>query len=159
MYFIFRQRRYFISSGIQTRTTAFSCDHSDNSDYDEIMLLSRSLPWIVRVFFKTRYSTKGQVCSATIIDRYWLVTAKKCCLNKETFQVIFNEKKKSQWLFMGKKRHQKCVKKQFCSKMHPRNDQEIEKKTKYFKSLNSCISFFEHKTCALNGLKGVPTVI
>ena len=101
------------------------------------------MPWIVRVFFESANSMKGRICSgeiitqhscfrrflmvhlATIIDRYWLVTSKKCCLNQDEFNVIFDDKNKSQWLFTGKKRHKKCVRKQFCSKMHPRNDQEI----------------------------------
>ena len=84
---------------------------------------------------------KGKICSgenlnkflsqtltvpaATIIDRYWLVTSKKCCLNRDSFNVIFDDKNKSQWLFMGKKRQRKCMRKKFCSKMHPRNDQEF----------------------------------
>ena len=63
--------------------------------------------------------------SATIIDRFWLVTSKKCCLNSDSFKVIFDDGNKSQWLFWGKRRQRKCVRKKFCPKMHPRNDQEF----------------------------------
>ena len=63
---------------------------------------------------------------ATIIDRYWLVTSKRCCLNSDSFTVIFDDEKKSQYIFSQKKKQTKCVEKQFCSKMHPRNDKEIE---------------------------------
>ena len=64
--------------------------------------------------------------SATIIDRYWLVTSKKCCLNKDSFKIIFDDDFKSQWLFWGKEKQKKCTLKKHCSKMHPRNDQELE---------------------------------
>ena len=63
---------------------------------------------------------------ATIIDNYWLVTSKKCCLSKESFNVVFDDENKSQWLFWGKKRQKGCVRKNFCSKMWPRTDQELE---------------------------------
>ena len=51
-----------LSSSLQTRTTAFSCG-GDNEDYDENLLMSRSLPWVVRVFFQNENSTKGAICS------------------------------------------------------------------------------------------------
>ena len=63
--------------------------------------------------------------SATIIDRFWLVTSKKCCLNSDSFKVIFNDGNKSQWLLWGKRRQRKCVRKKFCPNMYPRNDQEF----------------------------------
>ena len=51
-----------LNSKIQTRTTAFSCK-DDSEDYDESFLMSRPLPWVVRVFFKTEDSMKGTLCS------------------------------------------------------------------------------------------------
>ena len=51
-----------LNSKLQTRTTAFSCKH-DDEDYDEHFLMSRSLPWVVRVFFKSEDSMKGILCS------------------------------------------------------------------------------------------------
>ena len=62
---------------------------------------------------------------ATIIDRYWLATSKKCCLGKGSFDVKFDDKNKSQWIFWGKKKQQKCVRKHACSKMIPRSDEEF----------------------------------
>ena len=47
-----------LNSKLQTRTTAFSCKN-DGEDYDEHFLMSRSLPWVVRVFFKSEDSMKG----------------------------------------------------------------------------------------------------
>ena len=128
-------------SGLQTRTTSYSCS-MDDEDYSSTDMISRPLPWVVRVYFKSENSMKGTLCSgksftvnhkcnffnvqilATIIDHYWLTTSKKCCLNKESFRVIFDDENKSQWLFQGKKRQRSCVRKNFCAKMHPRNDQE-----------------------------------
>ena len=51
-----------LNSKLQTRTTAFSCK-DDDQDYDENFLMSRSLPWVVRVFFKSEDSMKGVLCS------------------------------------------------------------------------------------------------
>ena len=51
-----------LNSKLQTRTTAFSCK-DDSEDYDENFLMSRSLPWVVRVFFKSEDSMKGILCS------------------------------------------------------------------------------------------------
>jgi len=51
-----------LNSKLQTRTTAFSCKN-DDEDYDEHLLMSRSLPWVVRVFFKSEDSMKGILCS------------------------------------------------------------------------------------------------
>ena len=51
-----------LNSKLQTRTTAFSCK-DDNQDYDGNFLMSRSLPWVVRVFFKSEDSMKGVLCS------------------------------------------------------------------------------------------------
>ena len=113
-----------LNNGIQTRTTSYSCS-PDSDDYDENSLQSRPLPWVVRVLFESENSLRGEICSATIIDNYWLVTSKKCCLNKDSFKVIFADEMKSKWLFWGKKKQKKCATKQFCSKMHPRNDKEF----------------------------------
>ena len=80
------------------------------------------------IFSATKIFSPTKIFSATIIDRYWLVTSKKCCLNKESFQVIFNDENKSQWLFWRKRRNRKCVRQTACSKMIPRADQEFSKK-------------------------------
>ena len=56
-----------VSMGLQTRTTAFSCD-GDKEDYDENFLMSRSLPWVVRVYFKSESSMKGTLCSGLLYD-------------------------------------------------------------------------------------------
>ena len=56
-----------ISMGLQTRTTAFSCD-GDNEDYDENLLMKRPLPWVVRVYFKSESSMKGTLCSGRLND-------------------------------------------------------------------------------------------
>jgi len=49
-----------LNSKVQTRTTAFSCK---KEDYSENFLMSRPLPWVVRVFFKIEDSMKGILCS------------------------------------------------------------------------------------------------
>ena len=54
-----------LNSKLQTRTTAFTCK-SDSEDYDEKNLMSRSLPWVVRVFFKLEDSMKGILCSGNV---------------------------------------------------------------------------------------------
>ena len=51
-----------LDSKVQTRTTAFSCK-DDGADYSENFLMSRPLPWVVRVFFKNEDSMKGNLCS------------------------------------------------------------------------------------------------
>jgi len=51
-----------LDSKVQTRTTAFSCK-KEKEDYDESFLMSRPLPWVVRVFFKMEDSIKGILCS------------------------------------------------------------------------------------------------
>ena len=51
-----------LNSKIQTRTTAFSCK-DDGEEYDENFLMSRPLPWVVRVFFQIEDSVKGILCS------------------------------------------------------------------------------------------------
>ena len=56
-----------ISMGLQTRTTAFSCG-GDKEDYDENLLISRPLPWVVRVYFKSETSMKGTLCSGMLYD-------------------------------------------------------------------------------------------
>ena len=53
--------------GLQTRTTAFSCD-GNKEDYDENLLMSRPLPWVVRVYFKSEKSMKGTLCSGLLYD-------------------------------------------------------------------------------------------
>ena len=56
-----------ISMGLQTRTTAFSCD-DEKEDYDENLLISRPLPWVVRVYFNSESSMKGILCSGLLYD-------------------------------------------------------------------------------------------
>ena len=51
-----------LNSKVQTRTTAFSCK-KEKEDYDESFLMSRPLPWVVRVFFQIENSMKGILCS------------------------------------------------------------------------------------------------
>ena len=51
-----------LDSKLQTRTTAFSCK-KESEDYNENYLMSRPLPWVVRVFFKIENSMKGILCS------------------------------------------------------------------------------------------------
>ena len=51
-----------LNSKLQTRTTAFSCK-KESEDYSENFLMSRPLPWVVRVFFKIENSMKGILCS------------------------------------------------------------------------------------------------
>ena len=51
-----------LGSKVQTRTTAFSCK-KEKEDYDESFLMSRPLPWVVRVYFKMEDSMKGILCS------------------------------------------------------------------------------------------------
>jgi len=46
-------------------------------------------------------------------------------MDKKSFRVIFDDENKSQWIFQGKKKQKNCMKKNFCPKMHPRNDQEL----------------------------------
>ena len=58
---------------------------------------------------------------ATIIDNFWLVTSNKCCLNKDSFRVVWDDGSKSQWIFFAKKRQKSCTRKKFCPKMYPRN--------------------------------------
>ena len=55
-----------LNSKLQTRTTAFSCK-KDDEDYDENFLMSRSMPWVVRVFFKSEDSIKGILCSGKVL--------------------------------------------------------------------------------------------
>ena len=50
-----------LNSTVQTRTTAFSCK-KESEDYSED-LMSRPLPWVVRVYFKMEDSMKGILCS------------------------------------------------------------------------------------------------
>ena len=51
-----------LNSRVQTRTAAFSCK-DDGEDYSENFLMSRPLPWVVRVYFKMEDSMKGILCS------------------------------------------------------------------------------------------------
>ena len=64
------------------------------------------------------------IFKATIIDKYWLATSKKCCLNKESFQVVFDDKDKQRWIFMGKAQQSGCKRKK-CKKSRPRLNEEI----------------------------------
>ena len=54
--------KYFISLGLKSRTTSFSCSKNDD-DFDEDFLLRTPLPWVVRVFFEYEESIKGILCS------------------------------------------------------------------------------------------------
>ena len=54
--------KYFISLGLKSRTTSFSCSKNDD-DFDEDFLLRTPLPWVVRVFFEYEDSIKGTLCS------------------------------------------------------------------------------------------------
>ena len=54
--------KYSISLGLKARTTSYSCS-KDDEDYGENSLLSRPLPWVVRVFFQYENSLKGSLCS------------------------------------------------------------------------------------------------
>ena len=60
-----------LKSKVQTRTTAFSCK-KEKEDYDESFLMSRPLPWVVRVYFKMEDSMKGILCSGkgTLFHQY-----------------------------------------------------------------------------------------
>ena len=51
-----------LDSKVETRTTAFSCK-KEKEEYDESFLMSRPLPWVVRVYFKMEDSMKGILCS------------------------------------------------------------------------------------------------
>ena len=58
-----------LSLGLQTRTTSYSCE-KDDEDYNEASLMSKSLPWIVRVYFQSADSMKGVLCSGEIIKKF-----------------------------------------------------------------------------------------
>ena len=51
-----------MSLGLKARTTSYSCSE-DDEDYDEISLIKRPLPWVVRIFFQYDDSIKGILCS------------------------------------------------------------------------------------------------
>ena len=51
-----------LSSGLQTRTTAFSCS-KNGENFEEKTLETRPLPWVVRVFFTIENSMRGIICS------------------------------------------------------------------------------------------------
>ena len=53
-----------LDSKVETRTTAFSCK-KEKEEYDESFLMSRPLPWVVRVYFKMEDSMKGILCSGS----------------------------------------------------------------------------------------------
>ena len=54
-----------LNSTVQTRTAAFSCK-KESEDYSE-NLMSRPLPWVVRVYFKMEDSMKGILCSGLVL--------------------------------------------------------------------------------------------
>ena len=54
--------KYFTSLGLKARTTSYSCSEDDD-DYGENLLLSRPLPWVVRVHFQYENSLRGSLCS------------------------------------------------------------------------------------------------
>ena len=66
--------KYFISLGLQSRTTSYSCS-KDEDDFDEDFLLRFPLPWVVRVFFQYDDSIKGIICSgdASIYNTIYVV--------------------------------------------------------------------------------------
>ena len=54
--------KYIISSELQTRTISYSCNVEDG-DYGTSHMLSRPLPWVVRVHFESENSMTGTLCS------------------------------------------------------------------------------------------------
>ena len=52
----------FKSSHLHTRTTSYSCSNNDK-DYNSDELMTRPLPWVVRVLFESENSIKGKICS------------------------------------------------------------------------------------------------
>ena len=71
IYYTTKNFESYVSVGLQTRTTAFSC-HDDVDDYDEDLLTSRPLPWVVRVFFESENSLSGKICSGKIFAwNFW----------------------------------------------------------------------------------------
>ena len=46
------------------------------------------------------------------------------CLNKESFQVVFDDKDKQRWIFMGKAQQSGCKRKK-CKKSRPRLSEEF----------------------------------
>ena len=94
-------------------------------------------------FHHALYNIDYVLILATIIDHYWLTTSKKCCLDKKSFRVIFDDENKSQWIFQGKKKQKSCLRKNFCPKMHPRNDQVFfvlkYKNFNYLKDIDICL--------------------
>ena len=67
-----------LSSGLQARTTAFSCSNNDDR-YEENTLETRPLPWVVRVFFTIENSMRGTICSGQLMD-----------LLRPTFEILEN---------------------------------------------------------------------
>ena len=59
-----------LSLDLQTKTLSFSCSN-DEKDYEENLLMSRPLPWVVRVFFKSKNSFKGALCSGKQYIYIW----------------------------------------------------------------------------------------
>ena len=57
------------SPGLQTRTTSYSCS-MDDEDYSSNDMISRPLPWVVRVYFKSENSMKGTLCSGKSFTVY-----------------------------------------------------------------------------------------
>ena len=47
---------------MQDRTSSFAC-FDDEKDYKDNSLISKSLPWVVRVYFQSENSINGVLCS------------------------------------------------------------------------------------------------
>ena len=51
------------------------------------------MPWLVKLFLQTKSqkgSSSGFECAGTIIDHYFIVTSKECCMDITIFKVLFN---------------------------------------------------------------------
>ena len=99
--------------------------HIELSDLCDVFFLRMNCHEISSSLDLPEIIDQSQIFLATIIDRFWLVTSKKCCLNKDTFKIIFDDENRSKWLFGQKEKQVRCTRKRFCSKMHPRNDEEF----------------------------------
>ena len=53
---------YLISTKIETRTNNYFCSDS-KEEFSEELLVTKSLPWVVRVYFETENSLIGTLCS------------------------------------------------------------------------------------------------
>ena len=51
---------------MQDRTSLFAC-FDDEKNYKDNSLISRSLPWVVRVYFQSENSINGVLCSGKLL--------------------------------------------------------------------------------------------